>query len=286
MTFAAPTAPAVSDEDLYPAVMLLAGRTVVALTGAGLSTESGIPDYRGPETRRRARTPMRFHEFAGSEAHRRRYWARATRGWPSVGAAAPNRAHAALAALEEGGQLRGVITQNVDGLHHRAGSRRVVELHGSLHEVLCLACGGREDRAAVHARILDDNPALFRGAAVPIAPDGDADLDTDLGSFRAPACLTCGGDLRPDVVFFGENVPRPRAEAAFALFDEADVLLVAGSSLTVLSGYRFVRRARERGVPVVVVNLDDTRGDPDATLVLRGTVGDILPRLALALRGR
>jgi NAD-dependent protein deacetylase/lipoamidase sirtuin 4 len=274
---------------LAPLVALLRGRRVVALTGAGCSTESGIPDYRGPDAR--PRRPMQYREFVGSEAARTRYWARATVGWPRMAAARPNAGHRALAALERVGALAGVITQNVDGLHHAAGSRRVVELHGALARVRCLACGAAAARAELHDRLAAAHPWLAAaGPGMPggaggfdAAPDGDAELPAErVAGFRVPACA-CGGPWKPDVVFFGESVPRPVVDEAWALFDEGEVLVVAGSSLTVWSGYRFVRRAAERGVPVAIVNVGPTRGDGEAAVKVEGALGDVLPRLAAAL---
>jgi NAD-dependent SIR2 family protein deacetylase len=264
-------------------VDLLAGRRVVALTGAGCSTESGIPDYRGPETLRRARNPIQHRAFLDSADTRRRYWARSFLGWPRMAGARPNDAHLALAALERAGVLAGIITQNVDRLHHAAGSRRIVELHGALAEVRCMDCGAIEDRDGVQARLTVLNPG-FDSGPVEHAPDGDAELaDAAVAGFAVAACLGCSGVLKPDVVFFGDNVPADVTRAAWALFDQAEVLLVAGSSLTVFSGYRFVRRAAERGVPVGIVNLGSTRGDTLAQVRVDARVGQALPALARAL---
>jgi len=254
----------------------LAGRRAVALTGAGVSTDSGIPDYRGPDGVQRRRAPVQYQEFMRSEARRRRYWARSVAGWTRFAAAAPNAAHRAIAALESAGSLVGVITQNVDRLHHAAGSRRVVELHGALARVRCMACGGFEARDALQGRLLTLNPWLAEMAAAP-APDGDAELDAATeGRFAVAPCLACGGVLKPDVVFFGENVPKHVVDAAWGMFDEADALVVLGSSLTVFSGYRFVLRASERAVPVVIVNRGVTRGDPHAMLKLDAGVAEAL----------
>lgn len=262
---------------------MLRGRRVVALVGAGCSTASGIPDYRGPETRRRARNPIQFRTFIGDDEGRQRYWARAVVGWPRFAASQPNAAHRSLAALEHAGVVRGLITQNVDRLHHAAGSRRVVELHGALHEVSCLACGEIETRESLQRRLLALNPGWERARAE-AAPDGDAELSGDLvRRFVVAGCRACGGNLKPRVVFFGENVPADVTADAWALFDEAEVLLVVGSSLTVFSGYRFVRRAAKRGVPVAIVNLGATRGDPQATLRVDDRVEAVLPALARAL---
>lgn len=258
----------------------VAGRRVALLTGAGCSTESGIPDYRGEETARRARNPIQIREFLASDAGRQRYWARSVVGWSRFSASVPNRAHAATAALERAGQLTGVITQNVDRLHQRAGSTRVVELHGALEEVECLSCRRLEHRGALQLRLLEQNPDFFLERAE-MAPDGDAELDpARTAEFRVVACLHCGGVLKPRVVFFGEGVPKERIEAAFTIHDEADALLVVGTSLTVFSGYRFVRRALEQGKPIFVVNVGATRADPVATLRVPGLAGDVLTLLA------
>jgi NAD-dependent deacetylase sirtuin 4 len=262
---------------------LLLGRRVVALVGAGCSTASGIPDYRGPETRRRARNPIQIQAFLGDDAGRRRYWARAVVGWPLFRASQPNAAHAALAALEHAGVLRGIITQNVDRLHQAAGSHRVVELHGALHEVVCLQCGHTEPRDAVQQRLLALNPGWDDGGWQ-AAPDGDAELPVELvEGFRVVGCERCNGVIKPKVVFFGENVPADVTARAWSLFEEGEVLLVVGSSLTVFSGYRFVRRAAKEGMPVALVNLGPTRGDADATLRVDDRVEAVLPAVARAL---
>jgi NAD-dependent SIR2 family protein deacetylase len=280
--------------EALPALLdLLRGRRIVVLAGAGCSTESGIPDYRGPEGSLRTRKPIQYQEFVRSEAARVRYWARGTAGWTRFSAARPNAAHHALARLEEGGAVRGIITQNVDGLHHAAGSRRVVELHGSLASVRCMECGGTEPRGDFQERLLELNAGwaerLARGTAedgVETAPDGDAELPAwAVESFRVPGCAACSGVVKPDVVFFGENVPARTVEDAWSLFGEADVLLVAGSSLTVYSGRRFIYRAQQEGVPIGVVNLGPTRADEMAAAKVEGTLGQVLPRLADALLG-
>ncbi len=255
-------------------VALLSGRRVVALTGAGCSTASGIPDYRGAG--RPPRKSIQHHDFITSEAHRRRYWARAVVGWPVIRAARPNAAHLALAALEDAGRLAGVITQNVDGLHGAAGSRRVVELHGALAWVRCLGCGVRTPRDDVQARMLAANPTWAPTAHA--APDGDADLE-DTAGFAVVPCEICGGILKPDVVMFGDNVARPIVDAAWALLDDAEALLVVGSSLAVFSGYRFVRRAAERGVPIAIVNRGPTRGDAHAAVRVDADAGETLSAL-------
>lgn len=271
--------------ELASLVELLRGRRVVALTGAGCSTESGIPDYRGPNTPPRTRPPIQHREFVDHGEIRRRYWARSTLGWARFAAAQPNAAHAALAALEAAGSLAGIITQNVDSLHARAGSRTVVELHGALARVRCLDCAALSTRDELQARLLDANPRwLDRAAAIALAPDGDADLPDDLvAGFTLAPCLACAGTLMPDVVFFGGSVPRATLDAAWALFDRAEALLVVGSSLTVFSGYRFVRRAAERDLPIAILNRGPTRGDPHAHLLVDATAGAALPALVTAL---
>ncbi len=264
-------------------VTLLAGLRVAVLTGAGCSTESGIPDYRGEGTRARARSPIEHRAFVADPGARRRYWARSVVGWERFSRARPNAGHLALAALERGGVVCGVITQNVDRLHHAAGSRRVVELHGALAEVRCLGCAAREDREALQGRLRALNPGFDPGRAT-IAPDGDADLDDEaVRAFLVADCRACGGVLKPDVVFFGDNVPKVTTDAAFALLEEGEALLVVGTSLAVFSGFRFVRRAAERGIPIAIVNLAETRGDALATLRLGAAAGAVLPALADAL---
>ena len=272
--------------DIAGLIACLRGRSIAVLTGAGISTESGIPDYRGPETRARAKDPMRFAEFTGSPpggksgVGRARYWVRAMVGWPSFASAKPNAGHRAIAELEARGIVHGVVTQNVDRLHHAAGSQTIVELHGALHEVRCLDCGAMEPRAEVQARLSQLNPHVHAAVAETLRPDGDADLPAEwVDGFRVPTCLACDGTIKPDVVFFGESVPPTKVEQSYALVEAADALLVVGSSLTVFSGYRFVRRAAERGIAVAIVNLGETRGDPYATVRVDAPAGDVLPRL-------
>jgi NAD-dependent SIR2 family protein deacetylase len=258
------------------------------LSGAGLSTESGIPDYRGPSGALRARLPMTLAEFRGSAAARQRYWARAHIGWRRLAAAQPNAGHLAVAALQQAGVLRGIITQNVDGLHQAAGARGVIELHGTLDRVVCLECGARSTRDALDGRLRAANPDLdWDGVAVAASnPDGDVELsDEQVARFRLVGCECCGGDLlKPDVVFFGENVPRPRVQRCFELVEGSACLLVLGSSLTVMSGLRFVHRARQEGIPVAIVNQGATRGDPFADLKLDAALGEVLPALVRAPR--
>jgi NAD-dependent SIR2 family protein deacetylase len=262
---------------------LARGRRIVALTGAGLSTESGIPDYRSPEALARTRRPIHGPEFIRSATVRQRYWARAVIGWERFRHAAPNAGHRALAALERHGAVAGVVTQNVDRLHEKAGSLRVIELHGALADVTCLGCGAFESRDALQARLLAQNPG-WADLHASAAPDGDADLPAELVErFAVAACAECDGVLKPRVVFFGENVARPLVDAAFALVDAAELLLVVGSSLAVFSGYRFLLRAVERKIPVAIVNRGPVRGEDRATLKVEASTGATLEALAIAL---
>ncbi|HEV2451121.1 MAG TPA: NAD-dependent protein deacetylase [Streptosporangiaceae bacterium] len=272
-------------------VDLVTNGQVLVLSGAGLSTESGIPDYRGPTglarraAKRERQEPMTYQTFVGSAGARRRYWARSYLGWRQVTGARPNPGHHAVAELERRGLLTGIITQNVDGLHQAAGTRHVVELHGSLARVLCLDCGQRTSRLALDRRLREANAgwaeqAARRQAQTRINPDGDAVLsDSQVTGFRLVDCAGCGGVLKPDVVFFGENVPRPRVEECFALVERAGSLVVLGSSLTVMSGYRFVRQAARLGVPVAIVNLGPTRGDQHAAALIDAPLGLTLTEL-------
>ena len=261
----------------------LRGRRVVALTGAGVSTESGIPDYRSPEALARVRRPLHGPEFIRSGALRRRYWARSMVGWERFRLAQPGLAHMAIAQLEARGTVVGVITQNVDRLHSAAGSQRVTELHGALAEVICLECERIEDRDTLQLRMRASNPDWLDGPS-PMAPDGDADLpDEMVEHFQVPDCVACRGVLKPRVVFFGHNVARPVVEQAFARVDEADVLLVAGTSLAVFSGYRFLVRAAERKIPIAIVNRGPVRGEERAALKIEASTGETLAALASAL---
>jgi NAD-dependent SIR2 family protein deacetylase len=260
---------------------------VAILSGAGLSTESGIPDYRGPTGLARRATPMTYQTFAGSAAARRRYWARSHVGWRHIARAAPNDGHLAVAELSRRGLLTGIITQNVDGLHQAAGASGVTELHGSLHQVICLSCGQRTSRTELGRRLEAANPGWDTEAAASINPDGDAVLDDEAAaSFRIADCALCQGVLKPDVVFFGENVPRPRVQACYTLVENASALVVLGSSLTVMSGLRYVRHAAKLGRPVVIVNQGATRGDPYATATLDAPLGQTLSALVRSLAER
>ncbi len=254
------------------------------LTGAGISTDSGIPDYRDADGEWKHQPPVRYEEFLASEETRQRYWARSLIGWPRVRDARPNAAHQALARLETAGHVHQLLTQNVDGLHQRSGSRRVIDLHGRLDTVVCLDCRRSLPRAALQARLSALNPDPVDDATTTAAPDGDVHLDAAAcHRFRVPACPNCGGLLKPQVVFFGETIPRPRVERAMARLADADALLVVGSSLMVFSGYRFCRAAAEQGKPIAAVNLGRTRADDLLTLKVRENCAAALERLARGL---
>ncbi|WP_214409248.1 NAD-dependent protein deacetylase [Sphaerisporangium fuscum] len=260
---------------------LVAGGGVVVLSGAGLSTESGIPDYRGPSGALRRHSPMTYQTFVGDPLARRRYWARSHLGWRTIARARPNDGHRAVADLQRRGLLAGIITQNVDGLHQAGGAREVVELHGSLDRVVCLECGDLSSRQELDGRLREVNPHFAAGVTA-VNPDGDADLrDDEIDGFRTVACRACdGGTLKPDVVFFGETVPAGRVQECFALVEGARLLLVLGSSLTVMSGRRFVLRAAKQGIPVAIVNQGPTRGDGYAALTVDAPLGVALPEIA------
>jgi NAD-dependent SIR2 family protein deacetylase len=265
---------------------LVADGDVLVLSGAGLSTDSGIPDYRGATGSLRRHTPMTYQTFLRDSRGRHRYWARSFVGWRQIAAARPNDGHRAVAGLQAAGLLTGVITQNVDGLHQAAGARDVVELHGGLDRTVCLACGDLGSRAELDERLQEANPG-FGPRADEVNPDGDVELPDDLlDGFVMVGCLACGGGpLKPDVVFFGETVPRPRVDTCFSLLEEAAALLVLGSSLTVMSGYRFVLRAEKLGIPVGIVTLGPTRGDAKADVRLDAPLGAVLPELVSRIAG-
>lgn len=257
----------------------LATGSVAVLTGAGISTASGIPDYRSPASLAQARKPIQYQEFLKSRAARARYWMRSLVGYPRLARAQPNRTHHALAALARAGSLTSLITQNVDGLHLRAGHGEHVELHGALREVVCLGCGAISSRDELQQLLALHHPELVAHAAETVA-DGDARFEPDPDHpFGEVTCARCGGLLKPHVVFFGENVPKPRVARALAEVTSARALLVLGSSLTVYSGFRFVRRACEEGVPVIIVNRGDTRGDDLCALKLSASVGATMAAL-------
>lgn len=257
---------------------VLGAGPMAVLTGAGISTDSGIPDYRGPDSP--PRKPMTYQEFIGDEAFRRHYWARNHVGWRHVERTRPNEGHRALAELERAGVAGGIITQNVDTLHGVAGSRRVIDLHGRYDRVICLQCRSVSGRAELAVRLSELNPGFAEDVAdVEVAPDADAVL-ARTESFRVADCSDCGGTLKPDIVYFGENVPRPRVTRAYGMVDAARSLLVVGSSLTVFSGRRFVKHAVGQGKPVVILNRGTTRCDAMATLTIDHGCSPVLRALA------
>ncbi|MGP4098008.1 NAD-dependent protein deacetylase [Nonomuraea sp. KM90] len=263
-------------------VELVARGQVAVLSGAGLSTESGIPDYRGPTGRARRAEPMTYQRFVGSAQARQRYWARSHVGWRQIGQARPNAGHRAVAELERRGLLAGIVTQNVDGLHQAAGAERVIELHGGLDRVVCLSCRERTPRAELERRLREANPD-WEGSGR-INPDGDAVLtDEQVAGFRVVDCSGCGGVLKPDVVFFGENVPKPRVDECYAVVGGARALLVLGSSLAIRSGLRFAGKAAALGIPIAIVNQGPTGADADAALTLDAPLGPTLTDLTVRL---
>lgn len=260
---------------------MLTGGRVLVLSGAGISTDSGIPDYRDASGRRRHTAPMTYQRFVGSARARQRYWARSHIGWQRISRARPNAAHHAVTALLDAGSLSGVVTQNVDGLHTAAGCGGVIDLHGRLDAVICLGCGQRRPRLEIGWRLDVLNRGFLDTVAVDaVRPDGDVHLaDEAVGGFRVPSCRRCGGVLKPDVVFFGEHVPRDRVQRALDLLSGSSALLVLGSSLVVGSGYRFVTAARRRDLPIAIINRGATRGDRHATIKVDGGLSEVLPRL-------
>lgn len=250
--------------DLLPLIKLLQGEPIAVLTGAGLSAASGLPTYRGPGGEWLHARPIQHQDFLRSAAVRRRYWARSFVGWETMGRAEPNAGHLALAALEHGGGISAVITQNVDGLHQKAGGAAVIELHGTIARVRCLSCRDAYPRARVQDWLRASNPAftIADATAVRHAPDGDAHVDEELhAAFRVPDCPACGGVLKPDVVFYGDGVPSVRVAAAMRAVEQSAALLVVGSSLMVYSGFRFARHAHQLGKPIVAINRGVTRAD-------------------------
>ncbi|MGI4845752.1 MAG: NAD-dependent protein deacetylase [Janthinobacterium lividum] len=252
----------------------------LVLTGAGLSTASGIPDYRDRDGTRRGRQPIQGPEFRRSADIQRRYWARSMVGWPIMAGARPNGGHHALSRLEQHGRFGYLLTQNVDGLHQQAGSHAVLELHGNVHSVVCMHCKAQFARAFVQTLLNEANPELANVLAAPL-PDGDAAIEPDaLEDFHLPFCVHCGGALAPDVVFFGDGIPPPRTARALAQMEAADALLVVGSSLMVYSGFRFCRMAQESGKPIAAVNLGRTRADHLIALKIEESAERLLPRVA------
>lgn len=276
--------PDVPDTHVDTLLQWMQDRSFVVLTGAGISTSSGIPDYRDSEGVRRGRQPMMFQEFLNAPEARRRYWARAMLGWPRVRAAQPNAAHEAIARLQQHDLISGVITQNVDTLHDQAGSHDVVELHGSLHWVLCLDCRERTERDVIQLTLVEQNPYLAGVDAVQ-APDGDTLLDPAFEErFQVPHCPHCGGErMKPDVVFFGENVARPTAAKAMQCIEEAQGLLVVGSSLMAFSAFRLCRAIADEGKPLIAINLGKTRADELLDLKIEASCEVLLPALAQRL---
>ncbi|NOP94736.1 NAD-dependent protein deacetylase [Mycolicibacterium fortuitum] len=266
-------------------VTLLQGRRVAVLTGAGMSTDSGIPDYRGPDSP--PSNPMTIRQFTSDPVFRQRYWARNHVGWRHMDETMPNAGHRALAALESAGVVTGLITQNVDLLHSKAGSRSVVNLHGTYAQVICLDCGATLSRDELAGLLETANPGFIERAesvgGIAVAPDADAVI-SETDSFTIVDCPVCAGMLKPDIVYFGESVPKARVEQAYSMVDEAEVLLVAGSSLTVYSGYRFVRHAAAHGIPVGIINRGVTRGDDLATVKVEAGCSEMLVLLAGELR--
>lgn len=259
------------------AIAVLDGRKIAVLTGAGVSTDSGIPDYRGSDAP--PRTPMTFAQFLETDENRKRYWAGSHLGRNRMMSAAPNPGHRALVDLESRGIVNGIVTQNVDGLHKAAGSARVVELHGTLNNVLCLSCGQVFARDSMARRLAENNPWLEVPDSIELQPDGDVAID-QVSRLSIPECTNCHGMLKPDVVFFGELVPRGRFRAAFDIVREAEALLIAGSSLAVNSGIRLLERAVREGKPVVIINRGATKGDSRATVRLEGGTSEFLSALA------
>ena len=266
--------------DLAAAVEVLTGRTVAVLTGAGVSTDSGIPDYRGAGAL--PRNPMTFQQFIKDPEYRKRYWAGSHLGWRQFDDAQPNDGHRALAELELAGVVNGVMSQNVDGLHLRAGSQRVVDLHGTMDRVRCLTCGQGFARSDIAIRLARENPWLDEPAARELAPDGDVEVGS-IDGFVTPDCTVCGGVLKPDIVFFGEFIPTEKFAEATALMQAADALLIAGSSLVVNSGIRLLDQAAKRKLPIVIINRGVTRGDLRATVKIDGGTSEHLAALAARL---
>lgn len=257
----------------------LAGKSILVLTGAGVSTESGIPDYRGEG--KKERHPMTFDVFMGSVEARKRYWARSYVGWSVIANAKPNPGHFALAQAESLGRIGHIVTQNVDALHQQAGSKKVTDLHGRLDQVVCMSCGAYLPRLEMDGYIENLNPGITKGAAIEFTPDGDAEVEA-AADFQIPDCPNCHGVLKPDVVFFGESVPSLRVSKTMAELEKLDALLVAGSSLTVNSGMRFARAAAKQGKPIVIVNIGPTRADEIAIAKIEAPTSIALEELLIA----
>ena len=265
------------------AEFLSEARSLAVLGGAGISTASGIPDYRDRNGERKSAEPIQYQDFVRNEASRQRYWARSYVGWPRFSKATPNAAHYALAEMEAAGKVTTLITQNVDRLHHEAGSRSVIELHGDLGKVRCVSCGDSTPRDEFQQRLADSNPD-WHAAAFRYKPDGDAELaEQSCAEFNVPGCAICGGIVKPDVVMFGESVPKERVGKAMCAVDDADALLVVGSSLMVFSGYRFARRAEALGKPIAIVNQGVTRADDIAALKVDEDCTEVLGAAFAAL---
>lgn len=248
---------------------------VLVLTGAGISTDSGIPDYRDSHGNWKRKQPVQHQDFMQSAATRQRYWARSLVGWPIMQQAQPNLAHHKIAELENRGLLSMTVTQNVDRLHQKAGSSAVVDLHGRADQLLCMSCGHREQRALMHDRCADLNPSL-KNVIATVAPDGDADLEMDFSRFNVPGCPQCDGILKPDVVFFGDNVPRPRVDQVFDALAGSRGLLIIGSSLMVFSGFRFARQAHQAGTPIAILTQGRTRADDLASVKFNSPIAPLL----------
>jgi len=264
---------------------LLEHRPVFVLTGAGCSTRSGIPDYRDRNGDWKHARPIQFNDFVKHPAMRQRYWARSMRGWPRIQQARPNASHTCLVRLEQAGFIRHLVTQNVDGLHRQAGSQALIELHGQLGTVSCMACGKKSHRAEIQDFLLENNPG-FQTAAGAARPDGDTHSDEqDLSGFCIPKCAKCAGVLKPDVVFFGESVPRCRVDHAMQELQQSQGLLSIGSSLMVFSGYRFCRAARQWGLASAALNLGRTRADKELTLKIEADCGEVLSTIMTKLNG-
>lgn len=280
VTSSSTTPATLQSAELAELAALVRGGDVVVLSGAGLSTESGIPDYRGPSgASLRTHAPMTYQDFTRTPQARHRYWARSFIGWSRMSETQPNAGHLAVAALEQRGFISGVITQNVDGLHSKAGSREVIDLHGRLNRVTCLNCASLFPRKRIHDELTTLNSA-WRPEVRHLNPDGDVDVpETHLDTFRMVDCPACGGPLKPDVVYFGESVPADRVTAATELVAGARSLLVLGSSLTVYSGRRFVRKAADLGMPVAIINQGPTRGDEHASIKIEAPLGEALTEL-------